>query len=73
MLFFDAATQYLEKEKYNLASASLRTYYWNLKKLNVFKSDLQCEELNADIIQEYKAFLVERGNKPVTINKALSV
>ena len=44
MLFFDAATQYLEKEKYNLASASLRTYYWNLKKLNVFKSDLQCEE-----------------------------
>ena len=73
MRFFDTAMQYLDKEKYNLAPLSVRTYFWNLKKIADFKPDLQCEDLNADVVQEYKAYLVKRGNRAVTINKALSV
>ncbi|WP_290736540.1 MULTISPECIES: site-specific integrase [unclassified Fibrobacter] len=73
MRFFDTAMQYLDKEKYNLAPLSVRTYFWNLKKIADFKPDLQCEDLNADVVQEYKVYLVKRGNRAVTINKALSV
>ena len=73
MRFLDMAMQYLDKEKYNLAPLSVRTYYWNLKKISDFRPDLECENLTAEMVGEYKAFLVERGNKPVTINKALSV
>ena len=65
--------QYLDKEKYNLAPLSVRTYYWNLKKISDFRPDLECENLTAEMVGEYKAYLAQKGNKPVTINKALSV
>ena len=37
MLFFDNALKYLDLESYkdNLASTTMRTYYWNLKKLQI--------------------------------------
>lgn len=73
MHFFDMAMQYLDKEKYNLAPLSVRTYYWNLKKISDFRPDLDCADLNAATVQEFKAYLAQQGNKLVTINKALSV
>lgn len=73
MLFCDAAMQYLEKEKYNLAPLSLRTYYWNIKKIANFRPELNCEDLTPALVQEYKFHLQKLGNKPATINKALSV
>ena len=73
MLFYDAATQYLDNDKYNLAPLSVRTYYWNLKKIKDFKPDLKCEDLTPALVQEYKLHLQKIGNKPATINKALSV
>ena len=73
MLFYDAATQYLDNDKYNLAPLSVRTYYWNLKKIKDFKPDLKCEDLTPTLVQEYNLHLQKIGNKPATINKALSV
>ena len=73
MLFYDTAIQYLQKDKYNLAPLTFRTYYWNLKKLMDFYPELECSCITADMIQEYKNHLLELGNRPATINKALSV
>ena len=73
MLFFDTAIQYLQNDKYNLAPLTFRTYYWNLKKLMDFYPELECSCITADMIQEYKNHLLELGNRPATINKALSV
>lgn len=73
MLFYDIAMQYLDKDKYNLAPLSVRTYFWNLKKIKDFKPDLTCNDLTPDLVQEYKFYLQDIGNRPATINKALSV
>lgn len=73
MLFFDTAMQYLDKEKYNLAPLSVRAYYWNLKKISKFCPDLECENVTTELVQEYKTYLIQQGNKQSTINKALSV
>ena len=73
MTFFDTAVQYLEKEKYNLSSSTVRTYYWNLRKISDFKPGLDCADLTTSIIQEYKAYMIQRGNKLITANKALTV
>ena len=73
MLFYETALQYLEKEKYNLSPYSVRTYFWNLKKIHDFMPTIECHELNAATIQEYKSHLQQIGNKPATVNKALSV
>ena len=73
MTFFDTAVQYLEKEKYNLSSSTVRTYYWNLRKISDFKPGLDCADLTTSIIQEYKAYMIQRGNKLITVNKALTV
>lgn len=73
MIFFDAAMQYLEKEKYNLSASTVRNYYWNLKKISDFKQNLKCEDLTTTVVQEYKAYMLQRGNKLITVNKALTV
>jgi len=73
MSFFDTALQYLEKEKYNLAPNSVRVYFWNLKKISDFSPNLEYNDLAVSTIQEYKNYLIRRGNKQVTINKALTV
>ena len=73
MLFYDTAIQYLQKDKYNLAPLTSRTYYWNLKKILDFYPELECSCITVDLIQQYKNHLQELGNRPATINKALSV
>lgn len=73
MLFYDVAVQYLEKDKPNLSPYTVRTYYWNLKKISDFRPGLECSDLSPDVIQEFKCCMQQLGNKPATINKALSV
>ncbi len=73
MLFYDIAVQYLEKDRFNLSPYTARTYYWNLRKISDFSPNLECSDLSPDVIQKYKCHLAQLGNKPVTINKALSV
>lgn len=73
MLFHEAALKYLEKEKYNLSSFTVRTYYWNLKKIADFMPALELHDLTPSVVQEYKIHLQLLGNKPATVCKALSV
>ena len=73
MLFYETALQYLNKEKCDLSPYSVRSYYWNLKKISDFMSKLDLAELKAETILEYKRHMQMRGNGPVTINKGLSV
>lgn len=73
MLFYNTALEYLAKETRELAPHSVRAYYWNLKKISDFRPELECSDLNADLVWEYKEHLQQVGNKPATINKALSV
>lgn len=73
MLFFDMAQQYLEQDKDDLASLTMRTYYWNLKKIQYFRSDLQCSDVNEQMVRDFKRHLQQLGNKPNTVIKALSV
>ena len=73
MLFYDVAQEYLAKEKENLAPLSVRTYYWNLKKIQYFRPDLECDGIDESVIREFRSHLRERGDKPSTVNKALSV
>jgi len=73
MLFYDTAIQYLEQEKEILAQQTLRTYFWNLKKIQHFVPDLVCESVNENLIREFRTHLQEIGNKPATVSKALSV
>ncbi|WP_297702092.1 site-specific integrase [uncultured Fibrobacter sp.] len=73
MLFFDEAQRYLEQDKENLAPLTARTYYWNLKKIQYFRPDLDCSEINAQLIRDFRQHLQELGNKPNTVIKALSV
>ena len=73
MLFHEAALQYLEKEKYNLSPFTVRTYYWNLKKILDYRPALELHEFNSSVVQDYKIHLQQLGNKPATVCKALSV
>ncbi len=73
MLFNEAALKYLELDKENLAPLTIRTYYWNLKKIEDFRPALDYEEINEALIHEFKRHLQSKGNKPNTVNKALSV
>ena len=75
MLFFDTALKYLDLEKFkeNLAPTTIRTYYWNLKKITDFDPEIHCEDINESFIRNYKAFLQQKGDKPNTVAKALSV
>lgn len=73
MLFFETAQQYLENSKAELAPLTVRTYYWNLKKIYDFSPGLACQGVTAEFIRAYKLHLQRIGNKPATIAKALSV
>lgn len=75
MLFFDTALKYLDLENYkeNLAPTTMRTYYWNLKKVTDFDPEAHCEDIDESFIRNYKAFLQQKGDKPNTVAKALSV
>lgn len=73
MLFFDTAMGYLERDKENLAPLTIRTYYWNLKKIQYFRPDLGCADINEQMVRDFRRHLQQLGNKPNTIIKALSV
>ena len=59
MLFFDTALKYLDLENYkeNLAPTTIRTYYWNLKKVTDFNPEAHCEDIDESFIRNYKVFL----------------
>lgn len=73
MLFFEASLNYLEQDKDNLSPLTIRTYYWNLKKFEDFQPRLNCAEIDNILVRKYKQHLLNKGNKPNTINKALTV
>ena len=73
MQFFPAAYQAIQNNNNELSETTLRTYFWNLKKLENFQPNLCCEEIDVAFIHAYKSHLQECGNKPATVNKALSV
>ncbi len=73
MLFFEASLNYLEQDKDNLSPLTIRTYYWNLKKFEDFQPRLNCAEIDNILVRKYKQHLLSKGNKPNTINKALTV
>jgi len=73
MLFHEAALNYLELDNEKLAPLTIKTYYWNLKKINDFRPALGCEDINEALIHEFKRHLQNKGNKPNTVNKTLSV
>lgn len=73
MLFHDVALNYLEQDKENLAPLTVRTYYWNLKKIQYFRPDLECTGINEQMVRDFRRHLQQKGNKPNTVIKALSV
>ena len=73
MLFWEFAQNNLKQEKENLAPLTVRTYHWNLKKINDFCPGLQCEDITETFVQDFKKHLQMSGNKPNTVIKALSV
>lgn len=73
MLFYETAQKYLEQEKENLAPLTVRTYYWNLKKIEDYHPRLECESIDEEFIRNFKMHLQRRGDKPNTVNKTLSV
>lgn len=73
MLFHDVALNYLEQDKENLAPLTVRTYYWNLRKIQYFRPDLDCADINEQMVRDFRRHLQQKGNKPNTVIKALSV
>lgn len=73
MLFYDTAMNYLEQDKENLAPLTVRTYFWNLKKIQYFRPDLDCADINEQMVRDFRRHLQQLGNKPNTVIKALSV
>ena len=73
MRFMDCALDYLKKCSDELAPLTIRTYYWNLRKVQLFAPDLECENMTADIVRKFKHHLERLQNKEATIVKALSV
>ena len=73
MLFYDTAMNYLEQDKENLAPLTVRTYFWNLKKIQYFRPDLDRSDINEQMVRDFRKHLQQLGNKPNTVIKALSV
>lgn len=73
MLFHDVAQTYLNQYKEELAPLTVRTYFWNLKKIKDFRPNLECNDVNDSFVKEYRAHLRQMGNKPNTVIKGLSV
>ena len=73
MRFVDCALDYLKKCSDELAPLTIRTYYWNLRKVQLFAPDLECENMTADIVRDFRHHLEIEKNKEATVVKALSV
>ena len=73
MRFLDCALNYLKKDADELAPLTVRTYYWNLKKISLFDPGLECENVTSETVRNYKRHLETLHNKEATVIKALSV
>ncbi len=73
MRFMDCALDYLNNCSDELAPLTVRTYFWNLRKVEQFAPDLDCNDLTADVVRNFKHHLENLKNKEATIVKALSV
>ena len=73
MRFMDCALDYLNKCSDELAPLTMRTYFWNLRKVEQFAPDLDCNDLTADVVRNFKHHLENLKNKEATVVKALSV
>jgi len=73
MLFFERALEYLKKNSDELAPLTVRTYYWNLKKVDMFDPGLECENMTSETVRNFKHHLESLHNKEATVVKALSV
>ena len=73
MRFIDYALDYLNKSSDELAPLTVRTYYWNLKKIEYFCPGLECKDLTSDFVRDFKQHLESLRNKEATVVKALSV
>jgi integrase len=73
MRFVDCALDYLKKCSDELAPLTMRTYFWNLRKVEQFAPDLDCNDLTADVVRNFKHHLENLKNKEATVVKALSV
>ena len=73
MRFIDCALDYLKKNSDELAPLTVRTYYWNLKKIALFDPGLECENVTSETVRNFKHHLESLHNKEATIVKALSV
>ncbi|PWJ62788.1 MULTISPECIES: phage integrase SAM-like domain-containing protein [unclassified Fibrobacter] len=73
MLFYDAAIDDLKNNPGELTEATIRTYQWNLRKIRDFMPEMECNSIDEKMIRDFKIHLQEKGNKPATVTKALSV
>ena len=73
MRFLDCALDYLKKDADELAPLTVRTYYWNLKKIALFEPELECDAVTSETVRNYKRYLETLHNKEATVVKALSV
>ena len=73
MRFIDYALDYLNKSSDELAPLTVRTYYWNLKKIEYFCPGLECKDLTPDFVRDFKHHQESLRNKEATVVKALSV
>lgn len=73
MRFIDLANEYLKEEAEELAKLTVSTYHWNLQKIEQFSPGVSVEDIDTDFVRAYRSLLTEIGNKPATVNKALSV
>ena len=73
MRFLDCALDYLKKSSDELAPLTVRTYYWNLKKIALFDPGLECENVTSEVVRDFKRHLESIHNKDATVFKALSV
>lgn len=73
MKFIETAMEYLNRDAENLAPLTVRTYYWNLKKMEHYMGDVQCQEIDEKYIREFRLHLQKKGDKPATVIKTLSV
>jgi len=73
MFFFDCAMDYLNRSENEIADSTALTYYWNLKKFRDFLPEASVGCISAKDIYDYRHYLQQKGDKPATVAKALSV
>lgn len=73
MDFHDVAKQILSEECDELSAFTRRSYFFCLQKLQHFSPKLQIENVTPQFVKDYRQYLIEKGNKPATVSKALSV